>query len=131
MPQRESVESRNARARPSGTIATATPRSSAQPCRAERPCMSVPGWRGLGARRAPLDLAARFGDVALDLRDQLIEAAEALFVAQAADQMQSQLFAVEILVEVEQVHFDAEAGGDRRAHPDVGHAGAEHARALG
>src|SRR6478736_5190784 len=88
--------------------------------RGQGPWSSEPGAVGerIGFRRSKR--APRLLDVSRDLRLELWQAGEFLFVTQVSQQVDTQGFAVQIRGEVEQVDLDAEAGLDRRAKTDVG-----------
>src|SRR6478609_9394127 len=97
--------------------------------RGQGPWSSEPGavGEGIGFRRRKR--APRLLDVTRDLYFELGQPGEFLFATQVPLQVDAQGLAVQILVEVEQVHLDAEAGLDRRAKTDVGDPLAEsHAR---
>src|SRR5215210_7817473 len=78
-------------------------------------------WRELIAPSARRGDPLRLFDVAVHLRDQLLDRVEALLAAQALEERDAQDLAVDVLVEVDQVGFDeqAAAGGERWPYPDV------------
>jgi hypothetical protein len=83
--------------------------------------------RGLRAGKRGSSL----GDVTLDLRSELAHTRETLLVPQAPDQVHAENGAVEILVELEEVRFDAEPGADGGPDADVGDAPRERSRPFG
>jgi hypothetical protein len=60
-------------------------------------------------------------DIAMHLRDQLLDAAESLLAAQPRDELNGQPLAVQVALEVEHVGLDqrVQGGTERRPHADV------------